>query len=143
MAILMQEIWNFCLQRSDIHYNLILCFDYREQMIRPARSYDSTSSFHVPLSRVQASLHSKQLASVHDCQNWTCTAVELLVALHSCKKNIPISCGINLTNIISCPRILLTDNYNTKIRNKRYEIWVLELFFSSSIYVSKYLEKQV
>ena len=50
-------------------------------MIRLAKSYDSTSSFHVPLSRVQASPHSKQLASVHDCQNWTCTAVELLVAL--------------------------------------------------------------
>ena len=47
-------------------------------MIRPAKSYDSTSSFHVPLSRVLASPHSKQLASVHDCQNWTCTTVELL-----------------------------------------------------------------
>ena len=60
-----------------------------------------------------------------------------VVALHICKKNIPISCGINLTNIISCPRRLLTHNYNTKIRNKRYEILVLELFFSS-IWKSRY-----
>ena len=58
-------------------------------MIRPAKSYDSTSSFHVPLSRVQASPHSKQLVSVHDCQNWTCTATSYYWPCSVAKK-IPI-----------------------------------------------------
>ena len=141
MAILMQEIWNFCLQRSDIHYNLILCFNYREQMIRPAKSYDSTSSFHVPLSRVQASPHSKQLASVHDCQNWTCTAVELLVALHSCKK-ISQFHVVSIWQILSaaqedCWQIIIIQK--SGIKGMKYGFWNCFFFF----HICKYLEKQV